>query len=123
MEETAGQTERFERRNSRTVRDFSGVPIDPDSHLVLTGNATFDLVAPASGGPRRTTPFLAVGRGVFQTRESFFGGTFTSSEGAFTAGGGVRALVSDRVTVGIDVRAGWELHLRVNGTVGLTLWR
>lgn len=57
---------------------------------------------------------------VFQTRESLFTGTFTSSEGAFTAGGGVR-LAAGRVTVGIDARVGWELHLRLNGFIGLRL--
>ena len=45
------------------------------------------------------------------------------TEGAFTAGGGVRAFASDRVTVGIDARVGWELHLRVNGFVGVRLGR
>jgi hypothetical protein len=50
-----------------------------------------------------------------QSCESFFAETFTSSEGAFTAGGGVRALVGDRVTIGVDMRVGWELHLRLNG--------
>jgi len=38
-------------------------------------------------------------------------------------GGGVRALVGDRVTIGIDARVGWELHVRVNGLVGLQLGR
>ena len=70
----------------------------------------------------RVTPFLVAG-GAFQTHESFFTGVFTSSEGAFSAGGGVRALVGDRVTVGIDTRFGWELHLRINGSIGLQLGR
>jgi hypothetical protein len=64
---------------------------------------------------------LVAGGGVFQTPESFFTGTFTSSEGAFTARGGVRALAGDRVTIGIDARVGWELHLRLNGLIGLRL--
>ena len=60
---------------------------------------------------------------MFQTREQFFTGTYTSREGAFTAGGGVRAFVGDRVTVGLDVRLGWEPHVRINGLVGLQLGR
>lgn len=88
------------------------------SHLVATGNLTFEVLAPRKG---RVTPFLVVGAGVFQTRESFLSGTFTSREGAFTAGGGVRALVGDRVTAGVDARIGWEAHLRVGGFVGLVL--
>jgi hypothetical protein len=93
------------------------------NHLVVTGNVTFDLFAPTSGRPPQVTPFLVAGGGFFQTRESSFTETFTSSEGAFTAGGGVRALVGDRVTVGIDIRAGWEAHLRLNGSIGLRLGR
>jgi hypothetical protein len=60
---------------------------------------------------------------MFQTREQFFNGTYTSREGAFTAGGGVRALVADRVTVGLEMRLGWETHIRLNGLVGLRLGR
>ena len=93
------------------------------SHVVLTGNMTFDVFAPARSGARSVTPFLIVGGGVFRTRESFFNGTFTSSEGAFTAGGGVRARVAEDVAVGVDARVGWELHLRVSGLVEWRLGR
>jgi hypothetical protein len=93
------------------------------SHLVLTGNLTFELLAPRNGRVARVTPFLVVGGGVFQTRESFPSGTFTSREGAFTAGGGVRTSVGRRVTAGVDARIGWELHLRVSGFVGLVFAR
>ena len=96
---------------------------DNHSHLMVTGNVTCDLLAPTNGRPPSIAPFFVVGGGVFQTRETFFSETFTSSEGAFTAGGGVRALVGDRITVGIDARVGWELHLRVNGSIGLRLGR
>jgi hypothetical protein len=91
------------------------------SHLIVTGNVAFDVLAPTNGRPRPVTPFLVAGGGLFQTRETFFSGDFTSTEGAFTAGGGVRGSAGDRVTVGVDVRLGWELHLRVNGFVGLRL--
>ena len=93
------------------------------SHFVLTGNVTWDLLAPVNGRPRAVTPFLVAGGGVFQTREQFFNGAHTSSEGAFTAGGGIRVLVARRVTVGVDVRAGWEPHIRINGLIGLQLGR
>ena len=89
------------------------------SHLVLTGNVTFDILPETES---RVIPFVVAGAGMFQTRETFLvGGDFNATEGAFTAGGGVRALVSDRVTVGIDARIGWELHVRVNGFVGVRL--
>ena len=94
---------------------------DNHSHLVVTGNLTFDILGPIDRRPRPVTPFLVAGGGIFQTRDSFPTGPFTSSDPAFTAGGGIRALVANRVTVGIDARIGWELHLRVNGTIGVRL--
>jgi hypothetical protein len=93
------------------------------SHLMLTGNVTWDLLAPTNGRPRRVTPFLVAGGGLFQTREHFATGPFTSSEGAFTAGGGVRTSVGKRVTAGVDARIGWELHLRVSGLLGVQFAR
>ena len=39
------------------------------------------------------------------------------------AGGGVRALVGKAVIVGAEARVGWELHLRVNGLLGIQLGR
>ena len=93
------------------------------SHLVITGNVTWDVLAPTNGRPRQVTPFLAAGGGVFQTREHFYNCTYTSSEGAFTAGGGVRALVADRVTLGLEMRVGWEPHIRINGLIGLQFGR
>ena len=90
---------------------------------MLTGNVTFDFVDPLSGGQLRSvTPYAVVGTGLFQTKQQFPNNdTFTSSEGAFTAGGGVRARVGKSVTVGAEARVGWELHLRVNGTIGIQL--
>ena len=93
------------------------------SHLIATGNVTWDLLAPTNGRQPSIGPFLVVGGGMFQTRDQFVAGTFTSTEGAFTAGGGVRAAVGDRVFVGIETRVGWELHLRLNGSIGLRLGR
>jgi hypothetical protein len=89
------------------------------SHFVLTGNFTFDLLSPVNGRPRGVTPFVVAGGGLFQTRETFLNGPFTSTEGAFTAGGGVRARAGDHVNFGVDARIGWELHVRVNGFVGV----
>jgi hypothetical protein len=94
------------------------------SHLMLTGNVTFDLFRPVNGQPRQVTPFAVVGGGLFQTRESFPNNeVFTSSDGAFTAGGGVRALVGKYLFVGAEARIGWELHIRLNGIVGVRLGR
>jgi hypothetical protein len=94
------------------------------SHLMLTGNVTFDFVRAVNGEPRQITPFAVVGGGLFRTREPFPNNeVFTSSEGAFTAGGGVRALVGKYVIVGAEARIGWELHIRLNGLVGVRLGR
>lgn len=88
------------------------------SHLIVTANVTWDITRPSSG---RVTPFLVAGGGLFQTRQRFGSDTFTSHEGAFTAGGGVRVRTSSRVAVGVDARVGWELHTRVAGVLGVRL--
>src|SRR5262245_55306640 len=54
---------------------------DEHSHVVLTGNVTFDLLSPPPTGKRRVTPFIVTGGGLFQTRETFFGSNFTHNEG------------------------------------------
>jgi hypothetical protein len=89
------------------------------SHLVVTGNMTFDMFSPMNGRPAPITPFIVVGGGLFRTNESFLNGDFSSTEGGFTVGGGVRGNPSDRITLGIDARLGWETHIRVNGFVGV----
>jgi hypothetical protein len=91
------------------------------SHLMITGNVTFDLLRAVNGKPRSVTPFAVAGGGLFRTRERFPNEIFTSTDGAFTAGGGVRALVGRFVIVGAEARIGWELHLRLNGIVGVRL--
>jgi hypothetical protein len=89
-------------------------------HVMLTGNITFDLLRPVNGAPRAVTPFFVVGGGIFRTREPFPNNEiFWSSDGAFTAGGGVRARAGRRLFVGAEARIGWELHLRLNGLVGV----
>ena len=85
------------------------------SHLMATGNLTFDLFSPT----RSVTPFLVVGGGLFHSREQTGRGRFNSTEGAFTAGGGVRVMATDSVYVAAEARIGWELHLRFNGAIGV----
>ena len=101
--------------------EFAHIRDNHHSHLMLTGNLTVDLLSPVNGQPRRINPFVVAGGGRFWTREQFPDEIFTSSEGAFTAGGGVRALVGRRLVVGAEARIGWELHLRLNGMVGVRL--
>lgn len=96
---------------------------DNHNHLVVTGNLTWDLLSDVNRASRGVTPFLVVGGGMFQTRDTFPGGTFTSREGAFTAGGGLRARLGGRVSAGVDVRVGWELHVRAGASIGIALGR
>ena len=93
------------------------------SHVMLTGNVVWDVLAPLNGRPRPVTPFLTIGGGLFQTRGTFFGDAVTSREGAFTAGGGVRAAIGERLTAGAEARVGWETHLRLSGFIGVRLGR
>lgn len=94
------------------------------SHQMFTGNVTVDLIRPRGGQPRALTPFVVGGAGLFRTRQRFPNNEiFTSSEGAFTAGGGVRALVGQSLIVGAEARIGWELHIRLNAIVGIRFGR
>ena len=91
------------------------------AHQVLTGNLTFNFRAPRGGLPV-VTPFIVVGGGLFRTSEDFAGRpAFSSTEGAFTVGGGLRARLSDRADAAIDLRLGWEPHRRVTGVISLRL--
>ena len=89
---------------------------DNHNHFVATGNLTVDFNPDGS-----VQPFFVVGGGMFQSREEFFDDAFTSREGAFTAGGGVRGRITDRVSVGVDARVGWETHIRIGGLVSIRL--
>jgi len=89
------------------------------NHVIATGNVTFDVVSITRGRPK-VSPFLVAGGGIFHTRDRAPRGGFNSSEGAFTAGGGVRGFVNDRVYIGAEARVGWELHIRLNGIAAWT---
>ena len=90
-----------------------------DRDLMLTGNMTFDLFVPTIAGMRRANPFVVVGGGLFQHRQRFQSGEFTSTEGSFTGGGGVRVWLTDRVYIAPEVRIGWELHVRGSLALGV----
>jgi hypothetical protein len=94
---------------------------DRHSHIVVTGNFVFDFLRSDKTRPRRVMPFAVVGGGMFQTREQFPIRSFTSTEGAFTAGGGIRTLLGNRITAGADLRVGWETHVRVGAVIGVKL--
>ncbi len=97
------------------------VGLGDDRDLIVTGNVMFDVLAPTVNGPRRVTPFLVAGGGLFRHVEPLPSGPYASTEGAFTIGLGLRAWASRRTFVAVDARLGWEPHLRLAATVGVTL--
>lgn len=101
------------------VQYMSGPGSDRD--LVLTGNIVVDVLAPTAATPRRTTPYVVVGGGLFRHSDDFAGRTFSSTEGAVTAGIGVRTWLSERVFAAADARLGWEPHIRLAAILGVTL--
>ncbi len=89
-----------------------------DRDVFVLGSLWVDLGP--SPETARVVPYVVVGGGYQRHSDRFASGRFASGEGAFTAGGGARVHVSDRVYVGGDLRIGWELHLRATGHVGVT---
>jgi hypothetical protein len=87
-----------------------------DRDLIVTGNVTFDVLRRA----RPLTPFLIAGGGFFRHSDRFGASTFTSTEGSFTGGGGLRFSVGRKFYVAPELRTGWEPHLRFSVAAG---WR
>lgn len=94
-----------------------------DRDLIVTGNLMFDVLAPTAARPRRVTPFLVAGGGLYRHSNTFLTGTYATTEGAFTVGLGVRAWTTRRTFVAVDARLGWEPHIRLAATVGTNLSR
>jgi hypothetical protein len=92
-----------------------------DRDWYFLGNLTWDIRHPRAGRPPRISPFLIAGAGFFTHSDRFPSGTFTSSEGAFAAGGGTRVHLTDRAYVMGDFRIGWELHYRLSGGIGIAM--
>jgi hypothetical protein len=101
------------------VQFMSGPGSDRD--LIVTGNVMFDVLGPRVDRPRRTTPFIVAGGGLFRHSDRFGPETFSSTEGAFTGGVGVRTWVGERAFVAADARVGWEMHLRLAAVVGFVV--
>jgi hypothetical protein len=83
-----------------------------DRDLIVTGNATFDLSGHA------TTAYLVGGGGLFRHSDTFLSGRFTSTEGSFTAGIGVRIPVGPGWYLTPEARIGWETHVRAQVLLG-----
>ena len=83
-----------------------------DRDQTLTGNVTYAFRA--SGA----TPFVVGGVGIFRHSDRLGGQLFTSTEGAYTVGGGVRIPFSTGWYVAPEVRMGCEPHMRFHVAVG-----
>jgi hypothetical protein len=91
-----------------------------DRDLFVTGNVVFDFLArPAGSRPPAVIPYVLVGGGLMRNSNRFGSRPFSAVEGAWTAGGGVRIRLSDRVYALGEYRVGWEPHVRLTGGVGL----
>ncbi len=94
-----------------------------DRDLFVTAAITWDLLGRSAGGPPRVVPYLVADVGFMTHYERFGVERFSSTEGAASGGGGVRVHATDRVVVGGEFRAGWELHYRLVATVGYRFGR
>lgn len=83
-----------------------------DRDLTLTGNLHYAFRDVG------ISPFIVGGAGVFRHSDTFISGRFSSTEGGFTAGGGVRVPVGGRWYIAPEARVGWEPHSRLQVTVG-----
>jgi len=88
-----------------------------DRVVMLTGNVIFDIYPMRGPDARAVTPFLVGGVGGFWRRDQVGTGPFWAYDPAFTAGGGVRVRVADRVSAVAEYRVGWELHQRLTGSI------
>ena len=88
--------------------------VGPGDHhdQTLTGNVTYAF---RDSG---LTPFVVAGVGLFSQTDRFASETFTSVEGAFTAGGGMRIPLSAGWYIAPEARMGWEPHIRLHVAVG-----
>jgi hypothetical protein len=66
-------------------------------------------------------PFVTLGGGMMTHFSRFGAESFSSTEGAFIFGGGVRFNASPRVFVAPEFTLGWEPHMRVAINVGIRL--
>lgn len=91
---------------------------DDDRDLFVLGVARIGILPLRS----RVAPFVTVGGGSMTHSDTFYGGqSYSSTEGGFIAGGGVRINASPRVFIAPEFTLGWEPHIRASVTVGIRL--
>ena len=88
---------------------------DDDRDIFLTGKVIVDFMP-----DRLVSPYFVADGGAMLHGDRFYSGPYWSSEGALSAGGGVRINVSPRVSIAPELRIGWEPHVRIGA---LVTWR
>ena len=88
---------------------------DDDRDVFLTGKVIVHFMP-----GRVVSPYFVADAGAMLHGDRFPRGAYWSSEGAVSAGGGVRINVSPRVSIAPEVRLGWEPHMRIGA---LVTWR
>ena len=88
---------------------------DDDRDIFLTGKVIVDFMP-----DRFVSPYFVADGGAMLHGDRFFSGPYWSSEGALSAGGGVRIDVTPRLSIAPELRIGWEPHIRIGARV---TWR
>ena len=70
---------------------------------------------------RRVAPFVTAGAGMMTHSNRYGGQPFSSVEGAFVFGGGVRINATPHVYIAPEFTMGWEPHVRVSVTAGIRI--
>jgi hypothetical protein len=89
-----------------------------DRDTFLMGSLWVDLLKPDPAEPDAIEPFLVVGGGLMHHSDGNGIITYSSTEGAFTFGGGLRFTVGRRWYGVAEVRGGWEPHVRLVAGLG-----
>jgi hypothetical protein len=69
----------------------------------------------------RVAPFITGGAGMMTHSNRYGGRPFSSVEGAFVVGGGVRINATPHVYIAPELTMGWEPHLRFSATIGVRI--
>ena len=86
-----------------------------DRDVFLTGKVIVDFMP-----GRLVSPYFVADAGAMLHGDQFPRGPYWSSEGAVSAGGGLRINLSPRVSIAPELRLGWESHMRIGA---LVTWR
>lgn len=69
----------------------------------------------------RVVPFFTIGAGLMTHRDRFGSQSYSSTEGAWIGGGGVRFNATSRIFIAPEFTVGWEPHIRASVSVGIRL--